>query len=149
MAPNEKNGTSWTCFLMQSLFRALSCYTLGSLLEVGLMYARVSKETEARAPLAADFAAKLWILLLASLLFGFLFVIFRAGWLPSPARRLLHIVLGFVPVVMVVQSLVAGNAELDMQSYVFFYFFAVLLYLAVYGICMLVSFVRKRKKLPK
>ena len=136
-------------FLMQSLFRALTSYTLVSLLEVGILYARVSEKTEASAPLAADFAAKLGILLCASLLFGFSFGIFRMTFLPSPARRFLHIVVGFVPVVMVVQSMVADGAGLDMQSYVFFYFFAVLVYLAVYGGCMLVTFAWKRKHLPK
>ena len=135
-------------FLMQSLFRALTCYTAVSLLEVGILYLRVSGETEAKAPLAADFASKLAILLCASLVFGFSFIVFRWTVLPSPARRLLHIVLCFVPVVMVVQSMVAGDSGLDMQSYVFFYFFAVLLYLAVYGGCMLAAFAWRRKKLP-
>ena len=136
-------------FLMQSLFRTFACYTAVNLLETLLLWSRVSEETEASAPLAADFASKSGILLCASLLFGFSFIVFRMTVLPMPARRLLHIVVGFVPVVLVVQSLVADNAELDMQSYVFFYFFAVLVYLAVYGGCMLVSFLVKRKRLPE
>lgn len=134
---------------MQTLVRALCFYTAVSLLEVGILYLRVSGDTEAKAPLAADFAAKLFVLLAASAVFGVSFGIFRFRHLPAPAKRLLHILVCFAPVVMVVQSMVGDGTEPDMQSYVFFYFFAVLVYLAVYGGCMLVRFIIRRKRLPK
>ena len=93
--------------------------------------------------LAEDLLGKLAILLLASLIFGFSFVLFRLR-IPSAATRFLHIVVLFVPIVLVSQSLV-GDATLDLQAYVAYYFFAVLVYLAVYGICMIASSaIRKR-----
>lgn len=132
-------------FLALSLFRSLACYTVCSLLEVGLMAVLVKDETQVLTPLAKDLFAKLGILLLSSLLFGFSFIVFRPKALPSAAKRFLHILVVFVPIVLVSQSL-AVSANLDMQDYVAFYFFASLLYLAVYGACMLVSSVIRRKR---
>lgn len=132
-------------FLALSLFRALACYTVCSLLEVGLMAVLVKEETQVLIPLAKDLFSKLGILLFASLLFGFSYIVFRPKALPSAAKRFLHILVLFVPIVLVFQSL-AVSADLDMQDYVSFYFFASLLYLAVYGVCMLVSWVIRRKK---
>ena len=132
-------------FLTLSLFRSLVCYTIFSLLEVGLMAVLVKDETQVLTPLAKDLFSKLGILLLASLLFGFSFIVFCPKALPSAAKRFLHILLTFVPIVLVSQSL-AVSADLDMQDYVSFYFFASLLYLAIYGICMLVSSILRRRK---
>lgn len=133
-------------FIEASLFRALVCYTVGSLLEVGLMSLVVSEGTQVLVPLAKDLASKLGILLLSSLLFGFSFVVFRAKVLPSAAKRFLHILLLFVPIVLVSQSLLGDTNELHMQEYVSFYFFASLLYLAIYGVCMLIAFIVRRRK---
>lgn len=132
-------------FLGISLFRALCCYTLGSLLEVWLMTLRVSGETQVLVALAEDLLIKLGILLLSSLLFGFSFIVFRPKALPSAAKRFLHIFVVFIPIVLVSQSLVV-DANLDMQAYVAYYFFAFLLYLAVYGVCMLGSSLLRRRK---
>ncbi len=132
-------------FVFLSLFRAFSCYTLCSLLEVGLMTLRTSGETQLLVGLAEDLISKLGILLLSSLLFGFSFLVFRGQLLPSAAKRFLHIVILFVPVVLVSQSLV-NDASLDMQAYVAYYFFAALLYLVVYGACMLIASLYRRKR---
>lgn len=132
-------------FLELSLFRALCCYTLGSLLEVWLMTLRISGETQVLVALAEDLLAKFGILLLSSLLFGFSFIVFRPQTLPSAAKRFMHILVVFLPIVLVSQSLVV-DADLDMQAYVAYYFFATLLYLAVYGLCMLISSIIRRKK---
>ncbi len=140
----EKTKEPWgKRFCVLALIRSLVCYTVCSLAEVGLMTLRTSDETQVLVGLANDLLGKLAILLLASLIFGFSFVVFRLR-IPSAATRFLHIVALFVPIVMVSQSLV-GDAALDLQAYVAYYFFAVLVYLAVYGICMIVSsVVRKR-----
>lgn len=132
-------------FLEQSLFRSLCCYTVVSLLEVWLMTLRVSADTQVLVGLAEDLLTKLGILLLSSLVFGFSFAVFRPKALPSAAKRFLHILVLFIPVVLVSQSLVV-DSDLDMQAYVAYYFFAVLLYLAVYGICMLASSLLRRRK---
>ena len=124
-------------FCLFALMRSLVCYTVCSLAEIGLMTMRTSEETQVLVGLASDLLGKLAILLLASLIFGFSFVFFRLR-MPSAAKRFLHIVTLFVPIVMVSQSLV-GDATLDMQAYVAYYFFAVLVYLAIYGISMIVS----------
>lgn len=130
-------------FCAVALMRSLVCYTVCSLLEVWLMTWRTSDETQVLVGLAEDLLGKLAILLLASLIFGFSFVLFRLR-IPSAATRFLHIVVLFVPIVLVSQSLV-GDATLDLQAYVAYYFFAVLVYLAVYGICMIASSaIRKR-----
>lgn len=130
-------------FCATALMRSLVCYTVCSLLEVWLMTWRTSDETQVLVGLADDLLGKLAILLLASLIFGFSFVLFRLR-IPSAATRFLHIVVLFVPIVLVSQSLV-GDATLDLQAYVAYYFFAVLVYLAVYGICMIASSaIRKR-----
>ena len=127
-----------------SLFRSLVCYTICSLLEVALMTMRVSGETQVLVGLAEDLLSKLGVLLLSSLLFGFSFLLFRPKALPAAAKRFLHIVVVFIPVVLVSQSLVT-DADLDMQAYVGYYFFAALLYLVIYGVCMLISaFLRRR-----
>lgn len=131
-------------FLAISLFRSLVCYTVCSLLEAGLMSWRVEDGT-LFSPLAKDFVLKLVVLLLSCLIFGFSFIVFRPKALPSAAKRFLHILLVFVPVVLVSQSL-AVDANLDMQDYVAFYFFASLLYLAIYGVCMLISSIIRRKR---
>lgn len=135
----------WKRFVELSLFRSLVCYTLCSLLEVWLMTMKVSEEKQFLTPMAKDLILKLFILLFASLLFGFSYIVFRPKALPSAAKRFLHILVVFVPIVLISQSLVV-DTDLDMQAYVAFYFFAVLLYLAVYGICMLVSSVIRRKR---
>ena len=124
-------------FCLFALMRSLVCYTVCSLAEIGLMTMRTSEETQVLVGLASDVLGKLAILLLASWIFGFSFVFFRLR-MPSAAKRFLHIVTLFVPIVMVSQSLV-GDATLDMQAYVAYYFFAVLVYLAIYGISMIVS----------
>ena len=130
-------------FCAAALMRSLVCYTVCSLLEVWLMTWRTSDETQVLVGLAEDLLGKLAILLLASLIFGFSFALFRLR-IPSAATRFLHIVVLFVPIVLVSQSLV-GDATLDLQAYVAYYFFAVLVYLAVYGICMIASSaIRKR-----
>ncbi|MBQ3003778.1 MAG: hypothetical protein IJD82_08605, partial [Clostridia bacterium] len=115
-------------FCAVALMRSLVCYTVCSLLEVWLMTWRTSDETQVLVGLAEDLLGKLAILLLASLIFGFSFVLFRLH-IPSAATRFLHIVVLFVPIVLVSQSLV-GDATLDLQAYVAYYFFAVLVYLA-------------------
>lgn len=132
-------------FLELSLFRALAFYTVCSLLEVWLMTLRVSDETQLIIGRAEDLLSKFGILLIASLLFGFSFIVFRPKLLPSAAKRFLHIVVLFIPVVLVSQSLVV-DTDLDMQAYVAYYFFAALLYLAVYGVCMLISSLIRRKR---
>lgn len=129
-------------FAELSLMRSLICYTVCSLLEVALMTIRTSDETQVLVGLADDLLSKLGILLLASLVFGFSFIIFRAH-MPSAAKRFLHIVALFVPIVMISQSLV-NDANLDTQAYVGYYFFAVLFYLTIYGACMLVSYFVRR-----
>ena len=144
-ASRQDNTLRRKRFLELSLIRALCCYTLGSLLEVWLMTLRVSGETQVLVALAEDLLAKLGILLLSSLLFGFSFIVFRPKALPSAAKRFLHILVVFIPIVLVSQSLVV-EADLDMQAYVAYYFFACLLYLAVYGVCMLVSSILRRRK---
>lgn len=131
-------------FLELSFFRALICYTIGSLFEVWLMTLRVSDETQLLIGQAEDLLAKLGILMLSSLLFGFSFAVFRPKLLPSAAKRFLHIVILFVPIVLISQSLVV-DTDLDMQAYVAYYFFAVLLYLAIYGACMLAASLIRRK----
>lgn len=131
-------------FCAAALMRSLVCYTVCSLAEVWLMTLRTSDETQVLVGLAEDLLAKLAILLLASMIFGFSFAVFRLR-LPSAATRFLHIVSLFVPIVMVSQSLV-GDATLDVQAYVAYYFFAVSVYLAVYGICMIVSSVIRKKR---
>lgn len=125
-------------FLELSLFRALVCYTVGSLLEVSLMTVRVSDETQLLVGMAEDLLSKFGVLLLASLVFGFSFVFFRPKMLPAAAKRFLHILVVFLPIVLVSQSLVI-DTDLDMQAYVAYYFVATLLYLAVYGVCMIVA----------
>lgn len=131
-------------FAERSVMRSLICYTVGSLLEVALMTIRTSDETQVLVGLADDLLSKLGILLLASFLFGFSFILFRVH-LPSAAKRFLHIVILFVPIILVSQSLV-NDANLDTQAYVGYYFFAVLIYLAVYGVCMLISYLIHRNR---
>lgn len=133
-------------FLELSLFRTLVCYTLGSLLELALMTVRTSGDTQILVGLAEDLMAKLAILLVSSALFGFSFCVFRVKGLPSAAKRFLHMLILFVPIVLVSQSLV-NDANLDMQAYVAYYFFALLAYLAVYGACMLAMFFLRRRSL--
>lgn len=129
-------------FCAVALMRSLVCYTVCSLLEVWLMTWRTSDETQVLVGLADDLLGKLAILLLASLIFGFSFVFFRLR-IPSAAKRFLHIIVLFVPIVMVTQSLV-GDSTLSVQDYVAFYFVAVLAYLAIYGISMIVASVARK-----
>jgi len=129
-------------FCALALMRALVCYTICSLAEVWLMTWRTSDETQVLVGLADDLLGKLAILLLASLIFGFSFVFFRLR-IPSAAKRFLHIIVLFVPIVMVTQSLV-GDSTLSVQDYVAFYFVAVLAYLAIYGISMIVASVARK-----
>ena len=132
-------------FSKRALLHSLLCYTLCSWFEIALMTVRTSDETQVVQGLAEDLLWKMTILLVASFLFGFSFMVFRFKGLPSAARRFLHMVWAFVPVVMVAQSLVVSN-NLDSQAYVGFYFFAVLIFLAVYGLCMLGSYFIKKNK---
>ena len=132
-------------FLAVSAFRTLCFYTVGSFFEVLLMRAQVSDGTQVLAPLAEDLLSKFGMLFLASAVFGFSFAVFLPKTLPSAAKRFLHILLLFVPVVLISQSLVVSET-LDMQDYVGYYFFATLVYLALYAVCTLVAhLVRKRK----
>lgn len=131
-------------FVELSVLRTLICYTVCSLLEVALMTMRTSDETQVLVGLASDLLSKLLILLLSSFVFGFSFIVFRTKVLPSAAKRFLHILILFVPIVLVSQSLV-NDTNLDTQAYVAYYFFAALLYLAVYGISMLVMSVVRKK----
>lgn len=130
-------------FCKRALLHSLLCYTICSWFEIALMTLRTSEQTQVVQGLAEDLLWKMTILLVASFLFGFSFMVFRIKGLPSAAKRFFHMVWAFIPVVMVAQSLVVSN-NLDSQAYVGFYFFASLIFLAVYGICMLVShFIKK------
>ena len=130
-------------FAKRALLHSLLCYTVCSWFEIALMTVRTSDQTQVVQGLAEDLLWKMTILLVASFLFGFSFVVFRIKGLPSAAKRFFHMVLTFIPVVMVAQSLVVSD-NLDSQAYVGFYFFASLIFLAFYGICMLVShFIKK------
>lgn len=141
--PEEKKAARKR-FLELSVFRMLLCYTLGSLAEIALMTVRVSEKTQLLVSLANDLLSKLLILLLASAIFGFSYGVLRFRALPTAVTRFLHMVLLFVPVVLVSQSLVT-DAGLDMQAYVGYYFFAVLFYLAAYGVSMLIMFLLRRR----
>lgn len=109
------------------------------------MIARTGQDKQILSPIAADLLGKFGILLLASALFGFSFFVFRLKGLPSAVKRFLHILIVFAAVLIIVISLVNGS-NLDMQSQVFGYFFITLLYLGIYGICMLISFFWRRRK---
>ena len=132
-------------FLAVSAFRTLCFYTVGSFFEVFLMTAKVSDGTQVLVPLAEDLLSTFGTLFLASTVFGFSFCVFLPKALPSAAKRFLHILLLFVPVVLVSQSLVV-SANLDMQDYVGYYFFATLAYLALYGVCALVAHLLRKRK---
>ncbi len=125
-------------FVAVSAFRSLCFYTAGSFFEVWLMTLQVSDETQVLVPLAEDLLSKFGMLFLASAVFGFSFGVFLPKALPSAAKRFLHILLLFVPVVLVSQSLVV-SANLAMQDYVGYYFFASLAYLILYGVCVLLA----------
>lgn len=149
MAAKEKTTAkggkeSWLKpFAKRALMHSLLCYTLCSWFEIALMTVRTSDQTQVVQGLAEDLLWKMTILLAASFLLGYSFIVFRIKGLPSAAKRFFHMVLTFIPVVMVAQSLVVSD-NLDSQAYVGFYFFAGLIFLAVYGICMLVShFIKK------
>ena len=138
-------GKGWLKqFSRAALLRSLICYTLCSWLEIALMTVRTSPETQVLVGLAEDLLSKMTVLLAASFLFGFSFIVFHWKGIPSAVKRFLHMVIAFIPVVMVSQSLV-NDANLDTQAFVAYYFFAVLVYLAIYGICMLVAHFLRRK----
>ena len=143
-ADTKAKQDSWfKPFAKRALLYSLLCYTIGSWMEIALMTVRTSDDTQMVRGLAEDLLWKMSVLLVASFLFGFSFMVFRFKGLPSAAKRFLHMVWAFIPLVMVAQSLVVSN-NLDSQAYVGFYFFAFLIFLAIYGICMLVShFVKK------
>ena len=73
------------------------------------------------------------------------FLIFRAKGLPSAAKRLIHILIIFVSVILILFSLTHGSS-LSMQELVLGYFAFSILYLLIYGVCMLVRFLIRRKK---
>jgi hypothetical protein len=130
-------------FAKRALLHSLLCYAICSWFEIALMTLRTSEQTQVVQALAEDLLWKMTVLPAASFLFGFSFIVFRLKSLPSAAKRFFHMVLTFIPVVMVAQSLVVSN-NLDSQAYVGFYFFAFLIFLAVYGICMLIAhFIKK------
>ena len=138
-------GKGWLKqFSRAALLRSLICYTLCSWLEIALMTVRTSPETQVLVGLAEDLLSKMTVLLVASFLFGFSFIVFHWKGIPSAVKRFLHMVVAFIPVVMVSQSLV-NDAILDTQAFVAYYFFAVLVYLAIYGICMLAAHFIRRK----
>ncbi len=147
VSPSSENPkTAWRKpFCIRSLLRSLTCYTAVSLAEVLLMTLRTSDETQVLIGLASDLLSKLAILLLASFLFGFSYVVFHVRAFPNALRRFLHIVLLFIPIVLVSQSLVT-DTNLDMQAYVAYYFVALLLYLLVYGASMLIMSVYRKKR---
>lgn len=131
-------------FSRDALLRSLVCYAVCSWLEIALMTVRTSEETQVLVGLADDLLSKMTVLLLASFIFGFSFIVFKAKVLPSAVKRFLHMVITFIPVVMVSQSLV-NDTNLDTQAFVAYYFFALLVFLAIYGVCMLVAFFMRRK----
>lgn len=131
-------------FSKAAALRSLICYAVCSWLEIALMTVRTSEETQVLVGLADDLLSKMTVLLAASFLFGFSFIVFRWKGVPSAVKRFLHMVAAFIPVVMVSQSLV-NDTNLDTQAFVAYYFFAVLVYLAIYGVSMLVArFIRRK-----
>ena len=70
------------------------------------MTVRTSAETQVLVGLADDLLFKMTVLLAASFLFGFSFIVFRWKGVPSAVKRFLHMVVAFIPVVMISQSLV-------------------------------------------
>ena len=144
-ADQKPVGKAWLKqFSREALLRSLICYAVCSWLEIALMTVRTSAETQVLVGLADDLLFKMTVLLAASFLFGFSFIVFRWKGVPSAVKRFLHMVVAFIPVVMISQSLV-NNTNLDAQAFVAYYFFALLVYLAVYGICMVVSHFLRRK----
>ncbi|MBQ9795227.1 MAG: hypothetical protein IJW34_09835 [Clostridia bacterium] len=131
-------------FSKAATLRSLVCYAICSWLEIALMTVRTSEETQVLVGLADDLLSKMTVLLAASFLFGFSFIVFRWKGVPSAVKRFLHMVVAFLPVVMISQSLV-NDTNLDTQAFVAYYFFALLVYLAVYGICMVVSHFLRRE----
>ena len=106
-------GKGWLKqFSRAALLRSLICYTLCSWLEIALMTVRTSPETQVLVGLAEDLLSKMTVLLAASFLFGFSFIVFHWKGIPSAVKRFLHMVIAFIPVVMVSQSLV-NDANLD------------------------------------
>ena len=144
-ADQKPAGKAWLKqFSREALLRSLICYTLCSWLEIALMTVRTSEETQVLVGLADDLLSKMTVLLLASFVFGFSFIVFYWKGVPSAVKRFLHMVVAFLPVVMISQSLV-NDTNLDTQAFVAYYFFAVLVYLAIYGVCMLVAHFLRRK----
>ena len=135
-------------FWMFSAIRALSFYTVGSFFELILMTVRNGSGLQIVSPIAADLLGKFGILFAASVLFGLSFFVFRLKGLPSAAKRFFHILIVYLSVLLVMISLVNGSS-LDMQDRVLGYFAFSVLYLIIYGICMLVRFIVRRKRMPK
>lgn len=132
-------------FLIVSSLRTFISYCALSFSELLLMTIRTSNETQILSPIAGDLLSKFAILLLSSAIFGFSFIIFHAKALPSAAKRFIHILLNYVPVFLILRSL-ENDTNLDMQARVFGYFAFTLLYLLIYGLCMLVRFIWRKKK---
>ena len=131
-------------FSKAAALRSLICYAVCSWLEIALMTVRTSEQTQVLVGLADDLLSKMTVLMLASFIFGFSFIVFKAKALPSAVKRFLHMVVCFIPVVLVSQSLV-NDTNLDTQAFVAYYFFAALVFMAIYGISMLVArFLRKK-----
>ncbi len=125
--------------------RGLAFYAVGSFLELLILTMRTRRDMPISSPAAADLLGKFGILLLASVLFGVSFLIFRAKGLPSAAKRLIHILIIFVSVILILFSLTHGSS-LSMQELVLGYFAFSILYLLIYGVCMLARFLIRRKK---
>ena len=87
-ADQKPAGKAWLKqFSREALLRSLICYTLCSWLEIALMTVRTSEETQVLVGLADDLLSKMTVLLLASFVFGFSFIVFYWKGVPSAVKR--------------------------------------------------------------
>jgi len=132
-------------FWLMTAIRSLSFYAAGSFLELLILTMRTRRDTPLSSPAAADLLGKFGILLIAAFLFGVSFFVFRLKGLPPAAKRLFHILIIFASVILILFSLTHGS-DLNMQELVLGYFAFSLLYLLIYGVCMLIRFIIRRKQ---
>ena len=85
-------------------------------------------------------------ILLFSVVFGFSFLVFEAKNMSNPAKRSLHIVINYVVAMICVYLLHSTSPESNASIWVVLVFFATLVFFAIYGVAMLISFFIRRRK---
>ena len=131
--------------LLKSGLYAATAYSGISFLWVAFIATGISNSNTDISAFASRLVTSNLSIALFSVVFGASFLVFGAKKMSAPAKRTVHILVNYVAAMVCVYALHSNVSDVKISTWVVLIFFASIVFFAVYGVAMFISFLVKRK----